>query len=55
MKIITKVITEAIENGDKEYVLVLVTRILNDANSLSSELIELRDILNKYYGELLKL
>lgn len=55
MKNITDRITDAIENDDKEYTLVLITRILTNCSELESDLMELRDVLNKYYGELLKL
>ena len=51
---ITEVITDAIESDDKEYALVITTRILNDASELTSDLMELRDILNKYFGELME-
>ena len=55
MKTITESIIDTLENDDKEYALVIVTRTLNNASELESDLMELRDILNKYYGELLKI
>ena len=51
---ITEKVIEAIESDDKEYVLVLVTRILNNVSELESDLMEIRNILNDYYGELIE-
>ncbi len=55
MNTITDNIVDAIESGDKEYALVITTRILNNTSELETDLMELRDILNQYYGELMKI
>lgn len=53
MKTITESIIDALDDYDKEYALVIVIRTLNNASELESDLMELRDVLNKYYGELM--
>ena len=55
MKSIRESIIDAIESDDKEYALVIVSRVLNNASELESELIELRDILDQYFGLLIEL